>query len=69
VKARTPPPAGASHEPAGRPSVLPEHIAVSNRLVPVQDTVRAADLFARILRAVRAEKADQEKNCNGIVEP
>jgi hypothetical protein len=49
--------------------VAPENIAVSNRLVTVQDTARAADLFARILRAVRAEKADQEKNCNGIVDP
>jgi hypothetical protein len=69
VKARTPRLAEASREPAERPSVPAENIAVSNRLVTVRDAARAADLFARILRAVRAEKADQERNRNGIVDP
>jgi hypothetical protein len=49
-------------------NVTAANIAVSNRLATVQDTARSADLFARILRAVRAEKADQEKSCDGIVE-
>jgi hypothetical protein len=69
VKGKTPLPAAASREPAERPNVPPENIAVSNRLATVLDAARAADLFARILCAVRAEKTDQERNRNGIVEP
>ena len=67
MKARAPRPAEASR-PAEGPNVPPENIAVSNRLVTVQDAARSADLFALMLRAVRAEKADQEKNCNGIID-
>jgi hypothetical protein len=49
-------------------NVTAADIAVSNRLATVQDTARSADLFGRILRAVRGERADQEKNGNGIVD-
>jgi hypothetical protein len=54
--------------PAEERNVTAANIAVRNRLATVLDTARATDLFARILRAVRAERADQEKNCNGIVD-
>jgi hypothetical protein len=68
MNAKTAQPAEASRGPAEGPNVPPENIAVSNRLVTVQDAALSADLFALMLRAVRAEKADQEKNCNGIID-
>jgi hypothetical protein len=40
-------------------------IRVNNRLATVPDSERAADLFSRILRAVRAERAVREEKRNG----
>jgi hypothetical protein len=40
------------------------NVNVTNRLVTVEDPRAAADLFSLILRAVRGEKADQEKKRN-----
>jgi hypothetical protein len=48
--------------------MLRGNIAVSNRLLTVPDSGRAVDLFGRILLAVRAEKADQERDSNGIID-
>jgi hypothetical protein len=39
-------------------------ISVESRLETVEKPDLAADLFARILRAVRGEKADQERKRN-----
>ncbi len=39
-------------------------LRVSNRLATVVDPKRAADLFSRILLAVRAERDAQEEKCN-----
>jgi hypothetical protein len=49
----------------------PPHINVNitNRLVIVEDAKAAADLFSRILRAVRGEKADQERSRNDDTRP
>jgi hypothetical protein len=40
------------------------NVNVTNRLVIVEDARAAADLFSRILRAVRGERADREKKGN-----
>jgi hypothetical protein len=44
-----------------------ERVSVTNNLETVLDTARAADLFARIVRAVREQRAeDEEKRKNGF---
>jgi hypothetical protein len=40
---------------------ITESVTVNNMMTTVPDTQRAADLFARILRAVREQGAEDEK--------
>jgi hypothetical protein len=46
------------------PPTAPDDIAVNNKLSTVVDTKRAADLFARILRAVREQTAEDARKRN-----
>jgi hypothetical protein len=66
VNAENPKPSAASHGPAESSSEPHGKIEVSNKLLTVPDSERAADLFGRILASVRSANARRkERESNG----